>query len=520
MTSATKATLLPELVFGIVGPIGVNMDAICDSLSAALRAVSYDAVPIHLTKEMLKAHQYQLQRFPVEAPTEKNFFTEVMYKIRYANALCKEFGDAATMARIAMRAISDERKGISGDPAAIPERPTAYIVRQLKRPDEVVLFRRVYGRQFILVSAYGPVEQREQLLEDRLRLTLPPGIAEHEISHKASQLIDIDSREDGEDFGQNVRETFHLADVFIDGLARAEMDAKLTRFVQAFFGRTSISPTKSEYGMYAAKSASLRSADLSRQVGAAAFTDDGELITQGCNEVPKAFGGTYWDTELPDNRDVKIGHDPNDVIKLELLRELFDKMKDGNLLSDHAKSFGTAADMVEAFTKKRSKGSSEKDGPLANCAVLDLTEFGRVVHAEMCAICDAARLGRSLKGATLYVTTFPCHNCTKHILAAGIKCVVYIEPYPKSRARQLHKDEIDIEKMSEGRVSFLPFLGISPVRYRDIFQRGKRKKDGRALPYMTDPPSPMIEPTTTAYLENEDDEWGKLVLDRASGEAN
>lgn len=516
MTSVTKPTLLPELVFGIVGPIGVNIDAICDSLTAALRAVSYDAYPIHLTKEMLKAHQYQLQKFPVEDPSERNFYAEVTYKIGYANALCKEFGNAATMARIAMRAIADERRKISGDPATLPEKPTAYVVRQLKRPDEANLFRRVYGRQFILISAYGPVEHRQQLLEDRLRLSLSPGTAEHEISHKARQLIDKDSREDGEDLGQNVRETFHLADVFIDGLARGEMDAKLNRFIQAFFGRTNISPSKSEYGMYAAKSASLRSADLSRQVGAAAFTDDGELITQGCNEVPKAMGGTYWDTEIPDNRDVKLGHDPNDVIKMELLRELFDKMKEGNLLSDYAKSFGSPADMVDVFTKKRTKGSTEKDGPLANCAVLDLTEFGRVVHAEMCAICDAARLGRSLKGSTLYVTTFPCHNCTKHILAAGIKCVVYIEPYPKSRARQLHKDEIDIEKISEGKVSFLPFLGISPVRYRDIFQRGKRKQDGKALPYMTDPPSPMMEPATTAYLENEADEWGKLVLDRTS----
>src|SRR5262245_30540319 len=128
MKPATKTTPLPELVFGIVGPIGVNMDAICDSLTAALRAVSYEPFPIHLTKEMLKPHQYQLQRFPVESPSERNFFTEVTYKIGYANALCKEFGDAATMARIAMRTISDKRRSISGDPATIPEKPTAYIV--------------------------------------------------------------------------------------------------------------------------------------------------------------------------------------------------------------------------------------------------------------------------------------------------------------------------------------------------------------------------------------------------------
>src|SRR5882757_10653799 len=102
--------------------------------------------------------------------------------------------------------------------------------------------------------------------------------------------------------------------------------------------------------------------------------------------------------------------------------------------------------MVEEFTKKKRPGFDEKDGPLANCAVLDLTEFGRVVHAEMCAICDAARLGRSVKGATLFVTTFPCHNCAKHILAAGLDRVVYMEPYPKSHVDQLHKNEIEIEK--------------------------------------------------------------------------
>jgi hypothetical protein len=254
MSSVQKPPLLPELVFGIVGPIGVNMDAICDSLTAALRAVGYTSHPIHITKEMLKEHQYQLQKFPVDAPSDRNFYTDVSFKIAYANALCKEFGDAGTMARIAMRAIAEERRAITGDPAKLPEPPTAYIVRQLKRPDEAVLLRRVYGRQFILISAYGPVEQRQQLLEERLRVSLSPGTAEHEISHKALQLIDKDSREDGEDLGQNVRETFHLADAFIEGLARTEMDAKLDRFIQAFFGRTDISPTKSEYGMYAAKS--------------------------------------------------------------------------------------------------------------------------------------------------------------------------------------------------------------------------------------------------------------------------
>ncbi|WP_247497169.1 anti-phage dCTP deaminase [Bradyrhizobium sp. 149] len=512
MPSASRKKLLPELVFGLVGPMGVNVEAICDTLASALRAVGYEPHTVHLTKEMLRGERYKLQRYPVQIPIDKDFYSDVNFKINYANALCKEFSDFATMGRIALRAIGDERERITGNRNTISDRAIAYVVRQLKRPDEASLLRRVYGRQFVLISAYGSSEQRQKLLEERLRRSLPPATPPHEISCKALELIEKDAREDDEEFGQNVRETFHRADVFIDGLSRPEMEEKLNRFIQAFFGRTDIAPSKEEYGMYAAKSASLRSSDLSRQVGAAVFSDDGELITQGCNEVPKAFGGTYWDLEQPDFRDVRLGYDPNDIVKTELLRELFDKMSGSGLLSEKAKAVGSPAEMVEEFTRKKRPGIDEKDGPLARCAVLDLTEFGRVVHAEMCAICDAARIGRSLKGSTLFVTTFPCHNCTKHILAAGIKCVVYMEPYPKSRAKDLHTNEIEIEKVTSGKVSFLPFLGISPVRYRDIFQKGRRKNSsGAAIRYLTDPPTPMLELVSTAYLEDEDLEWFELL---------
>ena len=41
-------------------------------------------------------------------------------------------------------------------------------------------------------------------------------------------------------------------------------------------------------------------------------------------------------------------------------------------------------------------------------------------HAEMEALLSCARSGVSTRGATLYSTTFPCHNCAKHIIAAGV----------------------------------------------------------------------------------------------------
>jgi deoxycytidylate deaminase len=76
---------------------------------------------------------------------------------------------------------------------------------------------------------------------------------------------------------------------------------------------------------------------------------------------------------------------------------------------------------------------------------MNVIEFGRAVHAEMAALMDSARRGVPVKNATLYCTTFPCHLCARHIVAAGIRRVVYIEPYPKSLAAQLYPDSIAVE---------------------------------------------------------------------------
>ena len=66
----------------------------------------------------------------------------------------------------------------------------------------------------------------------------------------------------------------------------------------------------------------------------------------------------------------------------------------------------------------------------------DLTEFSRAIHAEMEAILTVAREGRhSLVGATMFTTTYPCHNCARHIVAAGISKLIYIEPYHVSAER-------------------------------------------------------------------------------------
>ena len=122
---------------------------------------------------------------------------------------------------------------------------------------------------------------------------------------------------------------------------------------------------------------------------------------------------------------------------------------------------------------------------------MDALEYGRIVHAEMSAISDAARNGRALKNSIMYTTTFPCHMCAKHIVAAGVSKVIFWEPYPKSLAETLHADSIEIENSERGKYSKFPsvkfehFFGVTPRKYRELFERSSRKKDGKFLSHIS-----------------------------------
>lgn len=62
------------------------------------------------------------------------------------------------------------------------------------------------------------------------------------------------------------------------------------------------------------------------------------------------------------------------------------------------------------------------------------------VHAEINCIANAAKAGRSTEGATIYCTTFPCAECAKAIVTAGIHSVVYNHPYNSPLAITIFKN--------------------------------------------------------------------------------
>lgn len=75
----------------------------------------------------------------------------------------------------------------------------------------------------------------------------------------------------------------------------------------------------------------------------------------------------------------------------------------------------------------------------------------RTVHAEQNAICQAARYGIPIDGATLYCTMTPCYVCAKMIINAGIKRVVAEKDYQASAEtkRVFREAGIQFELLSE-----------------------------------------------------------------------
>lgn len=133
------------------------------------------------------------------------------------------------------------------------------------------------------------------------------------------------------------------------------------------------------------------------------------------------------------------------------------------------------------------------------------------------AIMSCTRAGISCVGATLYCTTFPCHNCAKHIIAAGISRVVYVEPYPKSKALDLHPDSIELrtpldEDHQSKQVVFEPFTGVGARRFLDFFSMNlgvgnklKRKnKNGSTVSWSVKDAHPRVALLPNSYREVEE----------------
>lgn len=458
--SPLTALPYPELVFGLVGPIGVNLEPVISILKSQLKTFNYTTSEIRLSK--------QIELFLNTEHSKDSEHTRINSLMTEGTKLRIESGRGDAVALLGIAEIIRVRDNDHGGKFE----KNAFILRSIKHPHEVETLRNIYGKGFFLISVYSPRDVRVTALAERIsKSQFENGSFTRS---KAEELIAKDELEEGTSLGQDVKDAFPLADLFVNGKSRPSLETQISRFLQLLFGNFFLTPTRDEHGIYHARSAALRSADMNRQVGAAILKMEGDLIAVGCNDVPKSGGDLYWPGDKGDARDFQKGFDSMADERIQVIGEFLEKLKKNDLLVKNAESHDLNTLVNELI-------SGSKKDVLKGTRVMSLLEFGRSVHAEMAALMSAARLGISVKDATLYCTTFPCHMCARHIVASGIKRVVYIEPYPKSKAKQLHQDSISVDPStpSSDHVNFEPFEGVSPRQYQEIFDVRESRKDAQ-----------------------------------------
>jgi len=451
-----------ELVIGLVGPVGTNLGCIVRDLTKCLEKYDYISQEIHVS---------ELISGIVEIPPYKqdNAYERTNALMTAGDLARENTRNNSILALAVVSQINGNREVVGDKPQPQPRH--AYIINSLKHPDEVNALRRIYGNAFFLLGVYvNPTDRKHNLCNSKL-------MSEGE----AKQLMSRDE-EEGPKHGQRTRSTFHLSDLFVhledgdEGKVK-KTQATLERFLDIIFADPYRTPLFDEYAMFMAFASAVSSADLSRQIGAV-IAKDNAILASGANDCPCSGGGTYWPfydaegnvVDVSNGRDYMHGRDQNDEEKARIVKNALEAIKKAwEIKKDEMPEWG---EEVETLLKNA----------LASSTIDDITEYGRVVHAEMNALLTCARNNISCKRADLYSTTFPCHNCAKHIIAAGITRVVYVEPYPKSKALEFHEDSAFAgfrERQPENtHVAFEPFVGVGPRRFFDLFSM----KEGSGFP--------------------------------------
>lgn len=458
-----------EAFVALIAPIGVNLNAVQSAIHDSLKQVGYRTNQIRLTSIFDEIdHGYDT--------TPEDEYDRYVKLIAAGDQLCHDTKRNDIMALYGIHALG--KYSPRGDGEALPG-DVIHIFRQLKRVDEIRTFKEVFGRNILFLSCFASKNDRINNLVKKL-LETKRGTNRSDLESLALKIIALDEDERGKPHGQRVVDCYPHADYVIDCSSHASLTASVERFVQIYFGHPFISPNKDEYCSYFANAASYRSLDLSRQVGAAIFSEECEIIALGCNEVPKSGGGTYWAGTDDDARDFALGRDSNQQVREDMTRDVLVQLQKGDWLRD---------DLKDHTPSELSKLALEGEhAPLKGSMINDVLENGRMVHAEMNALADAARSRKSTQRATLYCTTMPCHLCTKLIIASGIARVVYLQPYPKSLVEELYTDSVSLESANlDNKVHFETLKGVTPNGFRIAFRKTGRRKNADGSVIAWDP---------------------------------
>ena len=438
-----KSTHTSEIVIALCGQLGTDLKKIENLIIEELETkYKYEYKVIKLSDFISQYTKYKLNRYSSE-------YERIKAGMDGGNELRERHGNKI-LAELAIREIiSDKTQNETEDnlkKEKFSSKRKCYIINSLKHPEEFQLLSEVYRDIFYVIGIFSPIINRLKFLERKL-------------GKKSSNIYELIDRDTGEDKlnGQNVESTFEEADYFmrISSMEKSKIKPKIERFFHLIFDVGVNTPSIEETAMYQAAAASVNSACLSRQVGACITDDKGSILALGWNDVPSFGGNLYPNLELKiDERCFNSGDCDcaNKIRKDQMTKNIINKIKTEKIVEND--SFDLRLLQI-----------------LENNGIKNLIEFSRSIHAEMHAIIiGSQKTGNKMIGGKLFCTTYPCHNCARHIIVAGIKEVYYIEPYKKSLSTDLHSDALTDDENENNKVKILMYEGVAPKKYMTFYK--------------------------------------------------
>ena len=420
-----------KLIIGLAGSLGSG----CTSLSKALKDDGFERISI---SQPIKAKFRELHKG--KDPTPESYGSDWRAELQ-------DIGNRG-------------RRGEFADPGDVNDDHSAYwiklaiqngniqpekndiVIDGIRNLGEIAWLRQEYPR-FWLIAVYADYERRRMRLKGA-------GIYPDET------VFERDDRRDsgeGDGYGQNVQKCVYEADYVFRNVSNVEPPSKLNavlvkRLTQPLVGmrgeKDFRGPLNAEVFMATAVSQSHASQCLKRKVGALIVNEETKIpLSLGYNENPVGTQSCF-------SLDI--------CYKDKVMESRLEKM--------------VPFFCPECGTQHTAIGppyvcNGERNGkPRCRCNFKQKffpsrgIELCTAIHAEDRAILSLA--GRSADGCTLYVNTFPCFQCARHIKNAGIKKVVYVEAYPIKEA---------VDFLTENGIEIEPFEGFKPRVFNQVFRQ-------------------------------------------------
>jgi deoxycytidylate deaminase len=287
-----------EIVIALVAPIGVNVAKAKEQLEMCLKKYHYDVNSIAVTalasiemqsddKDICRA---QLDAESINMPDKRKIFAGL-----------NELDDGGiTTCDIYPYLIVEKIKSLRK-----ADGPTqVYILDNLKNPHEIESLRRVYKKALFVVgltaTMFERISNKIEIDSSGIDSSNNKKFKNQEITRAISEILQ-DYRKPinfDENLNNETSAAYQLSDIFINFDSSQSdddnPDQNIERFVDLICGAPIITPTAHEHNMFMAYMSSIRSADLSRQVGSTIVNQDDDILAMGANEVPSPDGGQYW----------------------------------------------------------------------------------------------------------------------------------------------------------------------------------------------------------------------------------